>query len=270
VTFTWNEAQKDRTLVERSHTQVVTKLPAKYTINVGGEDHPVMKSLRVNLQGAVKDAKPGYSDGRDAGGEKYVHRWITTGNNLAEGKPYTLSAPSETNWEAGDPENKKLTDGIAGPSFAGGISYKFGALWSAKKNPVVTLDLGAATKCASFGLNFHGYPWHDALKGAIKDQVEVLTSTDGTNYSPVGFLQSDLRKKDIPVNFMLPDDEKLTGATFRVIPAQSVTARYVQFKITNTRVFDVTEIEVLDAISIQPFDMRIALPDEKPAKAATP
>jgi hypothetical protein len=100
--------------------------------------------------------------------------------------------------------------------------------------------------------------------------VEVLTSMDGTNYTAVGFLQSDLRKKDIPVNFLLPDDEKLTGATFRVIPPQPVTARHVQFKITNTRVFDVTEIEVLDAISIQPFDMRIALPDEKPAKAVNP
>jgi hypothetical protein len=268
VTFTWSEPQKDRSLVERSHTQIIAKLPAQYVINVGGEDHPVMKSLRVNLQGAVPGVKAGYSDGKDVGGEKFIGRWITTGHNLAEGKSYTLSIPSETNWESGDPDGKKLTDGIAGPSFAGGTSYKYGALWSPKKNPVITLDLGAAATCASFGLNFHGYPWQDALKGAIKDQVEVLISDDGTKYTSVGFLQSDPRRKDIPVNFMLPDNEELTGATFRVIPPKPVSARYIQFKITNPRTFDVTEIEVLDAIDFKPFDLRIALPGEKPAKAS--
>jgi hypothetical protein len=267
VTFAWSESQKDRSLVERSHTELITRLPWKYTINVGGEDHPVMKSLRVNLQGAGTDVKYGYSDGKDVGGEKFVPRWMTCGRNLAEGKTYALSLQSETNWDAGDPDGRKLTDGVAGPSFAGGTSYRYGALWSAKKNPVVTLDLTAPTKCASFGMNFHGYPWHDALKGQIKDKVEVLVSADGITYTSLGFLHTDLRYKEIPVNFMLPDDEHLTGATFRLIPDKPVQARYVQFKIGNQRVFDVTELEVLDAIDFKPFDLRIALPEEKPATA---
>ncbi len=42
VTFNWSERQKDRTLVERSHRQTVPRLPFRYTINVGGEDHPVI------------------------------------------------------------------------------------------------------------------------------------------------------------------------------------------------------------------------------------
>jgi hypothetical protein len=110
-------------------------------------------------------------------------------------------------------------------------------------------------------MNFHGYPWDDALKGQVKDKVEVLVSNDGAAYTSVGFLQTDLRFKDVPVNFMLPDDEKLTGATFRCIPAKRMQARFVQFKITNKRMFDVTELEVLDAIEFKPFDLRIALPD---------
>jgi hypothetical protein len=259
VTFSWKERRQDYSLVERSHTELVAKLPHKYTINVGGVDHPVVTSLRVSSNGV--DTKPGYSDGKDVGGEKFVGRWITTGRNLAVGKAYTVSLPSETNYEAGDLDGKKLTDGVAGPSYAGGTSYKSGALWSAKKDPVITLDLGAPTTCASFGMNFHGYPWDDALKGQVKDKVEVLVSNDGAAYTSVGFLQTDLRFKDVPVNFMLPDDEKLTGATFRCIPAKPMQARFVQFKITNKRMFDVTELEVLDAIEFKPFDLRIALPD---------
>src|SRR5207248_7744322 len=85
VTFHWSERQADNSLVERSHTQLVTSLPARYTIDVGGADHPVVNWLRVSLKGAVPDAKYGYSDGKDAGGEKWVGRWATCGANLAEG-----------------------------------------------------------------------------------------------------------------------------------------------------------------------------------------
>src|SRR5688572_7623244 len=51
VTFDWLERQADYSLVERSHTQVVDKLPATYTINVGGADHPVVNSLTVSTKG---------------------------------------------------------------------------------------------------------------------------------------------------------------------------------------------------------------------------
>ncbi len=269
VTFAWDEVQQDHTTVSRSHTELVSKLPHKYTINVGGADHPVVKSMRVNLKGATKEAKYGYSDGRDAGGVKHVDHWITTGKNLAEGKRYTLSVPSETTWEAGDPDGTKLTDGVVGPSYAGGTSYKSGAIWSGNKNPVITLDLGEGAECASFGMNFHGFPWHDAMRGQIKDKVEVLVSDDGSTFKSAGFLQTDLRRKDIPVNFMMPDNEQLTGATFRFIPEKPIKTRYVQYRVTNKRAFDVTELEVLDRIELKPFDLRVALPDEKPTATAT-
>jgi len=261
VTFNWSEHQQDRSLVERSHTQTIPRLPFKYNINIRGADHPVINWLRVNEAAAVTDAKQGYSDRRDPGGEKFVGKWITLGKNLAIGKGYTLSTPSHDNWGAGD-DGKKLTSGAGGPSYAGGTSYRSGALWMEKENPAITVDLGAAAQCASFGLNLHGYPWWDALKGEVQDKIEVLTSPDGTQYASQGFLKTDLRWAELPVNCMWPDDETMTSATFRCIPPRPVTARFVKFQIQNKRIIDCAGIEVLDAIKLEPFDLRIALPDE--------
>jgi hypothetical protein len=50
---------------------------------------------------------------------------------------------------------------------AGGSSYQSGALWNQDVNPVITLDLATPAACASFGMNLHGYPWWDSLKGEI-------------------------------------------------------------------------------------------------------
>ncbi len=51
-----------------------------------------------------------------------------------------------------------------------------GALWSANKNPLINLDLGAVKPCATFGLNIHGYEGKDALRGEVQDTIEVFTS----------------------------------------------------------------------------------------------
>ncbi|MCY3021850.1 MAG: hypothetical protein NTW87_22805 [Planctomycetota bacterium] len=263
VTLNWSEPQKDRSLVERSCTQLIEKLPCRFTVNVGGEDHPVMNSLTVNRKGARGELKYGYSDGKDAGGEKFGGKWVTYGKNIAVGKSYTLSRPSGNNWDAGDPDGKKLTDGVAGPPYAGGTSYRSGAIWDGNVNPVITLDLGAPAACASFGMNVHGYPFYDVLKGEVKDKVEVLVSDDGKAFTSAGFLVTDWRWKDLPANHIWPDEETITGATFRLIPEKPVTTRFIQYKVTSPRFFCCTELEVLDAIKYEPFDLRVALPDEK-------
>jgi hypothetical protein len=263
VTFRWQEKQEDGKLVDRSHTQRVDKLPATYTIDVGGVDHPVMKSITTAIaEAGAEQPKLGYSDGKasDANAKKWIGRWITTGNNLAVGKPYTVSHPSADNWGAGDPDGKKLTDGVVGPTYSGGTSFMYGLIWKEKTNPEITLDLGEAKSCASFGLNFHGYRAYDVLKGEVKDKVEVLTSEDGKTFTSRGFLQTDIKRKDIPVNFMLPDEETLCGDTFRVIPEKPVQARYVKYRVTSARMFCATEIEVLDSIKYEPYDFKIALP----------
>jgi len=262
VTFRWNEVQEDRSLVPRSHTELVTRVPHRYTLNVGGSNHPAMDSLRVNLQGAVQRVKHGYSDGRDAGGPKHVPRRVTRGRNIALGKPYTVSIPSGEHWGSGDPQGKKLTDGVVGPPYAGGIAASYGLCWTEGKEPVVTVDLGSRRRCGAFSIHLTGYPFWDALKGEVKDQIELLTSADGTTYTSHGRFNLELRWKDLPANLMWPDEETMTGPVFDLAPPEPVEARYVRYRIAARRFTMTSEVEVLDALRSEPFDLRLALPDE--------
>ena len=60
-------------------------------------------------------------------------------------------------------------------------------------------------------------------------------SDDGEKFISIGRLKTDLKRKDIPVNFMLPDEETLAGHTFRLIPDKPVSTRYVRYLINSTR-----------------------------------
>jgi hypothetical protein len=270
ITFTWKERQEDYSLVTRSHRQLVEKVPFTYTINTGGVDHPVVDSLRISRKdarpaGSGEPAEPqyGYSDGKDAGGEKFQDRWITYDKNLAEGKPYTSTAPSRNNWGAGDPKGKILTDGVVNSPYVGGTAYRDGALWNKGDKPVVTVDLGKVAQCGAFAIQTGGYPFWDALKGEVTDKIEVLTSVDGENYASQGFFNFRLRWKDIPANHAWPDEETLCGPNYLLIPDRAVDARYVRFNITPQRSLSVSEVQVYDFIRYQPFDLKIALPDGK-------
>ena len=271
VTFTWDEPQKEYgQFVTRSHTQLVEKTPFTYTINVGGEDHPVVKSLQVNLKGAraaavgqPAEVKYGYSDGKDVGGDKFVYKWVTYGKILSEGKPYTSTVPSGDNWGAGDPDGKKLTDGVVGPPASGGTSYGWGAIYGPGKNPEIVIDLGEVLKCGAFRIDVGGYDWWDAIKGQIKDKAEVLVSNDDKEYTSVGMFDFNLRWKDIPINHAWNDDETFTGHNFALIPPKPVSARYVKYKLTPARNMSVSELQVLDFIKFEPFDIKLSGPDGK-------
>ncbi|MBE0537291.1 MAG: hypothetical protein IH624_16630 [Phycisphaerae bacterium] len=263
VTFDWSEAQEDYSLVKRSHTELITRLPHKYTINVAGADHPVTNALKLRIRGKNDKTSYGYSDGRDAGGKKYVPTWATYGTNLAEGKPYTVSIPSGTSWDAGDPENKKLTDGVAGPPYPGGVGPRYALLWSQGQKPKIDVDLGRIQACGGFRIQLgSGWPWWDALKGEIRDRVEVFTSVDGAEYTPRGQFKLNLRRKDIPINHLMPDDETAGGFLYDLPLTEPAEARYVRFLIAAERSVTVSEVQVLDSISYTPFDLRLALPDE--------
>ncbi|MGB7159101.1 MAG: hypothetical protein WBD40_13615 [Tepidisphaeraceae bacterium] len=270
VTFNWSEPQADYTLVDRSHTQVVDKLPFTYDLNVGGADHPVVTSLTINTKGARGgDVKPGYSDGKDAGGEKWVGKWVTYGTNLAQGKPYTLSVPpSDNQWEAGDPDLKKLTDGRVGSSYSGGGSYKEGPLWNKNAKPEITVDLGESKKAAAFRIHIHGYPGQDAMKGKVKDEVEVLVSGDGKEFKPAGKFDFNLRWKDVPVNYMWTDEELFVAHNHTLALDAPVDARFVRFAVKPSRMMVVTEVQVLDGVKSEPFDLKIALPATNTTAAA--
>jgi hypothetical protein len=175
--------------------------------------------------------------------------------------------PSNNQWGAGDPDGKKLTDGVAGPPYPGATAPSFAACWDKGKNPEITVDLGKAEKCGAFRIQLGaGWPWWDAMKGQVKDKVEVLSSLDGQSFQSHGFVNLNLRWKDLPVNHFWPDEETLDAHLFEHILAAPVQARYVQFKITPQRTLTVSEVEVLDSIQYRPFDLRLALPDETLAK----
>jgi hypothetical protein len=172
--------------------------------------------------------------------------------------------PSKQQWDAGDPQGTKLTDGVVGPPYAGGIGPRYALCWDKGTSPMITLDLGAAERCGAFRIHLSaGWPWWDALKGQVKDAVEVFTSVDGQAYTSRGSFDLNLRRKDIPINHMMPDDETATGFLYALMPPEPVEARYVQYRITPQRTLTVSEVQVLDAIQYKPFDLRIALPDEK-------
>ena len=186
---------------------------------------------------------------------------MTYGKNLAKDKPYSCTVPSRDNWGSGDPNGQILTDGIVGSPYTGGVAYRYGAMWNKGDEPVVTVDLGQIETCAAFRIQAGGYPWWDALQGEVQDQVEVRTSVDGQEYASQGFFNFKLRWKDLPVNHIWPDEDTIRGPNYLLMPPEAVEARYIRFVITPRRFFSVSEVQVFDSVTYQPFDLKIALPD---------
>ena len=98
----------------------------------------------------------------------------------------------------------------------------------------------------------------------------MFTSLDGQQYVSHGQFDFDLRRKDIPINHLLPDDETAQGFTFTKLLPTAVQARYVRFKVTPKRILGISEVQALDFVKYEPFDLRIALPDEAPVVRGSP
>jgi hypothetical protein len=149
-----------------------------------------------------------------------------------------------------------------GPPYPGGVSPSFALGWDKGKNPDITVDLGSDQTCGAFRIQAGaGYPWWDALKGEFKDKCELLTSTDGQNFTSHGFFNFNLRWKDLPVNYFWPDEEVIAAHNFELIPPAPVQTRYVRFHLQPERSITVSEVEILDSIRYKPFDLRVALPN---------
>ena len=142
-------------------------------------------------------------------------------------------------------------------------SWGAGNLWKPDSNPVITLDLGSDVRVAAFGLNF--LDMGDLLRNnlALRTKIEVEVSSDAKKYRPLGLVNTKLRMKDIPVNWMAPDDESFGAYSFFLILQEPVAARYVRYRVTSPGFFCPTELFALDEMRSEPFDLRIALPDEK-------
>ena len=270
VTLRWKEVGAGGSVGQvRSHKQRVTGFPFEYDVHVGGEDHPVMESLTVNLQGFGDAAPLGYGDGVNAGGEKFLYRWRTDGTNLAAGRPYTFSrAPSGFQSSAGAGNTTILTDGVVGSPQSGGTSYYWGQCWNAG-TLTLTVDLGQARQVGAARIHLFGYPAWDALAAQVQDRVEVLTSLDGSTWASQGFLDPWVRRKDVPINHMLMDDERATGWNFEHLLPAPAGARYVRYRIDSSRILCTSELQVFDRIDYRLFDASGALPGSSASVALT-
>jgi hypothetical protein len=136
---------------------------------------------------------------------------------------------------------------------------------------VIQIDLGQSRTVGAVRAHLFGYPWLDAMKGQVQDSIEVQTSIDGSTFTSQGFLPTALWKKDVPINYMLLDDETATGWNFERRLAAPVTARYVRYLITPVRSqLCISELQVLDRVDDQTFDIRIALPNTPPPVNQSP
>jgi len=258
VTYHWSERQGDK-WVERSHTQLITNPKQRYYLNVGGEDLPRLNWIRTNLAGAVSDVKYGYSDGVEGEAQplqRVTHVW---GKNLARGKHYTFSVPSGDNWDGGDPEMTKLTDGVVASTYGGGTTYRWGPIWAANQNPAITVDLGEAQPVAAVRIHVTGYPY-DLYHGPFCT-VEILTSEEGVDYQSQGSFQTKMRAVDLDGDFLNQERGGFESLLFPLIFKEPVKARYVQVKITNPDMFfDTSEIMVHDTVSVVPWSEPLAMP----------
>ena len=195
------------------------------------------------------------------GGQKYMPMKRTDGMNLANRKPYTSSRPPSGFQSSPGASNATiLTDGVVGSPVTGGTSYWWGQCWTSGTDVDLQVDLGDSKMVSAFRAHLFGYEFWDALKGEVQDRVEILTSVDGVTFVSHGLLQTSLWRKDIPINYMLQDDERATGWNFeRTIPSP-VAARYVRYRVTPKRILCISELQVFDIVDYKPFDLRIALP----------
>jgi len=270
VTLRWKEVQGDGSRVDRSHKQRVAQFPFEYDVNVGGVDHPVMESLRVNLDGAGDSAPIGYSDGVDAGGATFQYIWRTDGTNLAARRPYTFSrAPSGFQSSAPAGNTTILTDGVVGSPQTGGTSYYWGQCWSASSPLALTVDLGEARFVGAARAHLFGYPGYDALAGDVQDRIELLTSLNGVEYLSQGTFDTRVHRKDVPINHLLLDDERATGWNFEHRLPSPIQARFVKYLISTPRILCASELQVFDRVEHDPFDLRVALPEARDAVTLT-
>ena len=98
----------------------------------------------------------------------------------------------------------------------------------------------------------------------------MLTSVHGQHYVSQGSFDFNLRWKDLPANHVWPDEEAIRGHNYLLTPGKPVEARYVRFAITPARFLSVSEVQVLDTIKYEPFDLKLALPDGADRSDITP
>ncbi len=258
VTYCWVEHRKEGD-VERRHTEIVTAPEHEYSINVAGYRDPTMKWVRLNLKGhGPEPARPGYSDGIDAGPgaepERIRYRW---GTNLAFGKKYaTEGGTSEKNHDAGG----DLTDGAVAPP-DDHVSQRYmptNVIFSPGVSPVVTIDLGEPKEVAAARIHAGQEP---GFKLAFPEKITVETSLEGGNFARAGAAGHDQvfdppahyvpwEFHDAPQYAFLPAGGILAYG-YRVIFEKPARARYIRVTCACRQGWGVmlSEIQAFDRVT---------------------
>ncbi len=280
VTYNWTEHRVTGE-VTRSHTELVTKLPHRYSVNVAGRRDPTMNWVRMNLPGHSPDKSPvryGYSDGVDVGpGYEYAkvsYRW---GKNVAEGKVYKTSRVSSTVSGNPDTGGKELTDGtvIAPTDYATSKNVQEAtAFWEAGEPVSFVLDLGSAQKIGGVRVNTH----QPNARYCHPKLVEVSISADGQSWERVGEVQHDDLWKPAGDYEPWEHDQDWKYAAlpaggrlaygFPLAFATPVQGRYVRFVCTplEGKGMGISELQVFDAVTTRPWSKEIWLPEVAPGK----
>ncbi|MGO9202936.1 MAG: discoidin domain-containing protein [Limisphaerales bacterium] len=275
VTYNWTEHRESGD-VSRGHTELVTKLPYRYHVNVAGRRDPTMNWVRMNLPGYGPNRLPvryGYSDGIDVGPgcgyAKVSYRW---GRNLALGKAYSASRPSSVTSGNPDTGGRELTDGIliAPTEYMTAKSVQpAAAFWDAGEPVSFVVDLGRPQPMA--GVRVHTHQPNGRF--CHPKTVEVAVSSDGQNWEPAGCIKHDDLWKP-PGDYEpweydqgwkyagLPAGGRLAYGFPLVFP-KAHTGRYVRFICTplEGRGLGMSELQVFDAVSVAPWPADIWLPD---------
>ncbi len=281
VTYNWTEHRESGD-VTRSHTELVSQLPYRYSLNVAGRRDPTMNWVRLNLPGFSpegKAAKYGYSDGVDVGPgyevAKVSYRW---GKNLARGKPYTASRPSSTASGNPDTDNRELTDGtIIAPTdyMTAKVVQPATAFWDAGEPLSFVVDLGASQPIG--GVRVHAH--QPNARFCHPKTVEVAVSSDGQRWEPAGVIKHDDLWKP-PGDYepweydqgwkyaSLPAGGRLAYGFPLVFPKE-LTGRYVRFTCAplKGKGMGLSELQVFDKVSVSPWPAEIWLPDVVSSKA---
>jgi hypothetical protein len=274
VTYQWTEHRTSGD-VGRSHTELVSALPHRWTINVAGRRDPTMNWVRVNLQGHGPDraaARYGYSDGEDVGTRdayrKVAYRW---GKELAQGKGYTADRPSSREARNPDTDGRELTNGLViapTDSMTTKAVQPATAFWDAGAPVTFVVDLGAVQTVA--GLRAWTHQPNDRF--CHPKTIEAAVSEDGRVWQPAGTIRHDDLWKppddfeawehdDDPRFDKLPAGGRLAYG-YPLVLAKPVKARYVRLVCTplEGKGMGLSEFQVFDAASTVPWPGDVALP----------
>jgi len=295
VTYHWTE-HRDGGDFDRSHTELVARLPHRYVINVAGRRDPTMNSLRINLKGYGHAERPppapaaargqgaaaryGYSDGIDVGPGceqvRVAYRW---GKSLAVGKPYSAGRPSSTRSGNPDSDGRELTNGIViapTDSCTSGAVRAATAFWDAGPPVAFVVDLEAAQQVGAVRIVTH-QP-NDTF--CHPRSIEVAVSADGQTWQPAGVLRHDdlwnppgdyeaWEHDDDPSYAGLPAGGRLAYA-YPLAFERPMKGRYVRLVCTplDGKGMGLSEFQVFDGVTVVPWPAEIRLPDGPTPHAA--